>query len=151
MKTYDAFVIGEANVDLVIVGCNQLPLPGQEIFVCDMNQHVGGGAALFSMTLAKLGKKLAFKGIVGTDYYGQYILEQFSECGIDTRFIERNDRNKTRISIAINPENDRSFILYAGTNAELQVEHVAIEDLMPSQLCSCLTLMSSSISILLIQ
>ncbi|WP_233147128.1 carbohydrate kinase family protein [Paenibacillus selenitireducens] len=132
MKTYDAFVIGDANVDLVIVGCNQLPLPGQEIFVRDMNLHVGGGAALFSITLAKLGKKLAFKGIVGTDYYGQYILEQFYQCGIDTSFIERSDRNKTGISIAINPENDRSFISYAGTNAELQVEHVAIEDLMPS-------------------
>ncbi|MDQ8734717.1 carbohydrate kinase family protein [Paenibacillus sp. LHD-38] len=133
MKTYDAVVIGDANVDLVITGCNELPLPGQEVFVRDMTIHVGGGAALFSITLAKLGKKLAFKGILGKDYYGQYILNQFHRYGIDTSYVKKSDLNQTGISIAINPERDRSFISYAGTNSELQLGQVAIEDLVLSK------------------
>ena len=133
LKTYDALVIGDANVDLVIVGCNTLPLPGQEIFVEDMSLHVGGGAALFSLTLAKLGKNVAFKGIVGQDYYGQYVLEQFCLAGIDTSYMVRSDQNSTGISIAINPERDRSFISYAGTNAELQIDQIADLEPIPAR------------------
>ncbi|WP_018757146.1 carbohydrate kinase family protein [Paenibacillus terrigena] len=133
LKTFDALVIGDANVDLVIVGCNTLPLPGQEIFVQDMSLHVGGGAALFSLTLAKLGKTVAFKGIVGQDYYGQYVLNQFHLAGIDTSYTKRSDQNTTGISIAINPERDRSFISYAGTNAELQVDQVADLEPIPAR------------------
>jgi len=122
LKTYDALVIGDANVDLVVVGCNALPLPGQEIFVEDMSLHVGGGAAIFGLTLAKLGKAVAFKGVVGQDYYGQYVLDQFRQAGIDTSALKRSDLGATGLSIAINPERDRSFISYAGTNAELQLD-----------------------------
>jgi sugar/nucleoside kinase (ribokinase family) len=61
------------------------------------------GAALFSMTLAKLGMNLAFKGIVGDDPYGEYLIDEFKRYGIDTRYIKRSKHNNTGISIAINP------------------------------------------------
>ncbi|WP_152391815.1 carbohydrate kinase family protein [Paenibacillus guangzhouensis] len=133
MKTYDALVIGDANVDLVVVGCNALPLPGQEIFVEDMSLHVGGGAAIFGLTLAKLGKAVAFKGVVGQDYYGQYVLDQFRQAGIDTSYVKRSDLGATGLSIAINPERDRSFISYAGTNAELQIDPFIDLDAVPAR------------------
>ncbi|KRE49932.1 carbohydrate kinase family protein [Paenibacillus sp. Soil724D2] len=124
MNKFDAVVIGDANIDLVVVGCNQIPLPGQEIFVEDMLMHVGGGAALFTISLAKLGLHVAFNGVLGDDGYGHYIREQFGRYGIDTSLILTSQTSRTGITIAINPEQDRSFITYAGSNAEMQVSEL---------------------------
>ncbi|MBB6672445.1 carbohydrate kinase family protein [Cohnella nanjingensis] len=121
MKPYDVVVIGDANIDLVVAGCNEMPEPGQEVLVNDMTLHVGGGAALFSLALAKLGMKLAFNGVLGEDGFGQFIRERFLQSGIDTRYIRSSSKYNTGISIAINPEKDRSFITYTGTNAELSL------------------------------
>ncbi|SDW78414.1 carbohydrate kinase family protein [Paenibacillus sp. CF384] len=120
MKKYDAIVIGDANIDLVVAGCNELPKPGQEVLVQNMTIHVGGGAALFSMALAKLGLKIAFNGILGEDGFGQFVRDHLTEHGIDTSYI-RISGSSTGISIAINPEKDRSFITYMGSNAELSM------------------------------
>ncbi|SDN37598.1 pfkB family carbohydrate kinase [Paenibacillus sp. yr247] len=110
MKKFDAVVIGDANIDLVVIGCNQIPQPGQEIFVENMMMHVGGGAALFTISLAKLGLHVAFDGVLGDDGYGHYIREQFQRYGIDTSLIRTSKISNTGITIAINPELDRSFI-----------------------------------------
>jgi sugar/nucleoside kinase (ribokinase family) len=123
LKNYDVIVIGDANIDLVVAGCNELPAPGQEVLVQNMTIHVGGGAALFSLALAKLGMKIAFNGVLGEDGFGQFVRDQFSRYGIDTSYIRKSSRN-TGISIAINPENDRSFITYTGSNAELSLQQL---------------------------
>ncbi|MCD9023563.1 carbohydrate kinase family protein [Cohnella silvisoli] len=124
MKSYDAIVIGDVNIDLVVAGCNELPGPGQEVHVHNMTLHVGGGAALFSMALAKLGMKVAFNGSLGGDGFGQFVRDQFILSGIDTSFIKTSNLNNTGISIAINPEKDRSFITYLGSNAELNLQQL---------------------------
>lgn len=129
MKTFDAVVIGDANIDLVVVGCNQVPQPGQEIYVENMMMHVGGGAALFSLALAKLGLHVAFNGILGDDEYGRFIRERFAQSGIDTRLIQTSKIHKTGISIAFNPDTDRSFITYAGSNMELQMDRLDLEQI----------------------
>lgn len=124
MIQYDAIVIGDANIDLVVAGCNDLPAPGQEVLVHNMTLHVGGGAALFSLTLSKLGLRIAFNGILGKDGFGQFVINQLHESGIDTSFIRTSILNNTGISIAINPEKDRSFITYMGSNAELSLQQL---------------------------
>ncbi|WP_219834163.1 carbohydrate kinase family protein [Paenibacillus sp. R14(2021)] len=124
MKQYDVIVIGDANVDLVVAGCSDMPGPGQEVFVRNITLHVGGGAALFSLSLARLGLRTAFNGVLGDDGFGQFVKERFNQSGIDTRFIRTSNRNNTGISIAINPEKDRSFISYMGSNAELDLQQL---------------------------
>ncbi|GGD47768.1 carbohydrate kinase family protein [Paenibacillus nasutitermitis] len=127
VKKFDAVVIGDANIDLVVAGCNEIPKPGQEIFVDQMMLHVGGGAALFSISLAKLGMKVAFNGILGDDGHGRYVREQFVQYGIDTSMLETTTVFATGITIAINPEVDRSFITYAGSNQLLDVSKLDLE------------------------
>jgi hypothetical protein len=61
---------------------------------------------------------VALNGILGEDYYGRFIMDKFKELNIDTTYIRLSKLNKTGISIAINPEKDRSFITYMGSNAE---------------------------------
>ncbi|XEC93988.1 carbohydrate kinase family protein [Paenibacillus tarimensis] len=124
MKTFDAVVIGDVNIDLIVVGYGEPPLPGQEVFVENMLTYIGGGAALFGLALAKLGLKLSFHGILGKDYYGQYLLNELERHGIDTGSMVFSETNRTGITIALRPEKDRSFITYAGSNAELSLRRI---------------------------
>lgn len=128
-KHYDVVSIGDLNIDLIVVGCEEIPGPGQEIMVENMHVHIGGGAALFSMALAKLGLRLAVNGVLGDDRNGSYIIDQFRQLNIDTSYIRLSRSNKTGISIAINPENDRSFITYTGTNAEVSLDSLDEESM----------------------
>ncbi|RED58566.1 carbohydrate kinase family protein [Cohnella lupini] len=123
---FDAVVIGDANIDLVVSGCNQIPEPGQEILVDNIAMHVGGGAALFAVSLAKLGIRVAFNGVLGEDNHGRYIRDRFAEYGIDTRMVQTSKEHNTGISIAFNPGSDRSFITYWGSNLELRFDNLDI-------------------------
>jgi sugar/nucleoside kinase (ribokinase family) len=129
LETFDAVVIGDANIDLVVVGSGQVPESGQEVFVDNMMIHLGGGAALFSVSLAKLGLQVAFNGVLGDDANGHFIRNRFAEYGIDTRMIQTSQIHSTGISIAFNPETDRSFITYAGSNMELQVDKLDLNQI----------------------
>ncbi|MCY9666725.1 carbohydrate kinase family protein [Paenibacillus alginolyticus] len=129
MKKFDAVVIGDANIDLVVAGLNQIPQPGQEIFVNNMTMHVGGGAALFAISLAKLGLHVAFNGVLGDDGYGHYVRDEFGQYGIDTSLIRTSKTSNTGITIAINPETDRSFITYGGSNMELQIKDLDLSQI----------------------
>jgi len=129
LKMFDAVVIGDANIDLIVAGCDQVPEPGQEMFVDRMTMHVGGGAALFAISLAKLGLRVAFNGVLGKDLLGSYVRERFAEYGIDTRMVRASEIHNTGISIALNPERDRSFISYAGSNQEMRLEELDPEQI----------------------
>ncbi|MFF2481325.1 carbohydrate kinase family protein [Paenibacillus sp. NPDC058071] len=129
VKHFDAVVIGDANVDLAVVGANEIPLPGQEVYVDEVMLNVGGGAAIFSLALAKLGQRVAFNGVLGDDLYGRYVREHFAKYGIDTRMIKTSKIHQTGISIAFNPDQDRSFITYAGTNTELRMNELDYEQI----------------------
>jgi sugar/nucleoside kinase (ribokinase family) len=129
LKKFDVIVIGDANIDLIVVGGNQVPAKGQEIFVDNMLMNVGGGAALFAISLAKLGLRVAFNGILGDDHLGRFIREEFALHGIDTSFIKTSAIHHTGISIAFNTDSDRSFISYAGSNQELRMDHIDLEEM----------------------
>ena len=60
-KKWDVYVYGDINVDLVIPGVEHLPLPGQEDVVETMNTYVGGGAAIFTLGIGKLGLNPVFQ------------------------------------------------------------------------------------------
>lgn len=124
VKKWDVYVVGDINVDLIVPDMNSLPSPGQEINVDNMTLNVGGGAAIFTLGLAKLGVKAAFNGIIGDDMCGKFILNELKSRSIDTSLIRISEQNKTGISIALTNENDRSFITYMGTNTELDINSV---------------------------
>ncbi|KIL41373.1 carbohydrate kinase [Gordoniibacillus kamchatkensis] len=129
MRKFDAVVVGDVNIDLVVAGHKGVPLPGQEVYVDSIGMHIGGGAALFGVALAKLGMKLALAGVLGKDYYGQYLLDQLAQHNIDTSKIKISRVNGTGISIALHPETDRSFITYAGSNAELGIGQLDLDSI----------------------
>lgn len=107
---------------MIVQGFLTMPQPGQEVHVDHIDTVIGGGAALSSSGLARLGLRTAFYGILGRDLYGDYLHAQLQASGIHTDFIQRDALVGTGISIAVNVEANRSFITYSGTNANLNLD-----------------------------
>lgn len=128
-KKWDVFVYGDINVDIVIPNVEKFPLPGQEDMVDIMDTYVGGGAALFTLGLGKLGLKPVFDGAIGNDCYGSFILTELKKNNIDTSLLQISKENKTGISISFTNEKDRSFLTYMGTNKEIDIGKVNIENI----------------------
>ncbi|MBP3292642.1 MAG: carbohydrate kinase family protein, partial [Clostridia bacterium] len=94
-KKWDVYVYGDVNIDLVVPGVESLPEPGSEVDVPVMETFVGGGAALFTLGLAKLGLTPVFQGSIGRDMYGEYIRNLFRELGVDDSLLLDSDTKKT--------------------------------------------------------
>lgn len=124
---WDAFIYGDVNVDIVIPGVDHFPLPGQEDVVDTMNTYVGGGAALFTLGLGKLGLKPVFQGTIGNDCYGKFILEELKKTNTDCSLLTVSRSNKTGISISFTNEKDRCFLTCRGTNSEIDLDSIELD------------------------
>lgn len=126
-KKWDVYVYGDINIDLVIPNVNKLPLPGQEDVVETMNTYVGGGAAIFTLGVGKLGLHPVFQGTIGDDCYGRFILDEFRDKHVDQALLGISNINQTGISISFTNEKDRSFLTYRGTNNEIDLSKIDLD------------------------
>ncbi|BCJ97501.1 carbohydrate kinase family protein [Anaerocolumna chitinilytica] len=126
-KKWDVFIYGDVNIDIVIPGIEKFPEPGQEDITDVMDTFVGGGAALFTLGLGKLGLRPVFQGSVGNDCYGKFILEEFQKSNVDLSLLTYSNQNKTGISLSFTNEKDRSFLTYRGTNSEINIGEVDLD------------------------
>jgi sugar/nucleoside kinase (ribokinase family) len=91
-------------------------------------QGMGGAPPNVLAGLARLGAKfpLSGAGIVGYDAAGDWILEQCTKLGIDTRLIARTDQGPTSYTDVMNVERTgrRTFFHQHGVNALLGPESI---------------------------
>ena len=66
-KTWDVVVVGDFFMDVVMSGFYMMPRLGEEAFAKTLRQEIGGGAAITSSGLARLGLKVAVLGVVGKE------------------------------------------------------------------------------------
>ncbi|MBS6195523.1 MAG: carbohydrate kinase family protein [Clostridiales bacterium] len=126
-KKWDVYVYGDVNIDIVIPGVEKFPEPGQEDEVDTMETFVGGGAALFTLGVGKLGLHPVFQGEVGDDCYGELIRKKFHDSNVDDSLLGTSTTRKTGISLSFTNEKDRSFLTYRGTNETICIDAVDVE------------------------
>lgn len=114
-KKWDVYVCGDVNVDLAAPGVKRIPAPGQEEEIPYMGTYPGGGAALFTMGIGKLGLHPVFQGVVGDDFYGRMLKEELEAVHVDTSLLAVDKEGSTGISISFTDASDRSFLTYRGT------------------------------------
>lgn len=127
MKNCDILVIGDINPDIIITGAEKYPGPGEEILVNDINVTTGGGAAITSLALAKLGLNVTLYGCIGKDVFSEMLLKDLTDVGVDISNIIRLDDVKAGSTIAISNEIDRSFITYRGALDKLDLYSISDE------------------------
>lgn len=110
----DVIVVGELNVDLILNQIAEFPQIGKEILAQDMALTLGSSSAIFASNLSSLGADVLFKGAIGNDMFGDFVISELSGRGVDTSAIIRNQQLKTGATVAINVGNDRAMVTYPG-------------------------------------
>lgn len=122
-RPLDCLVAGEANADLLIDGIARLEFEKEKL-AADMNLVLGGSSSIFAFNLARLGAKVAFAGIVGDDFFGQFVEQRLRWAGVDTRALQRRPNVKTGLTIWCKQGAKRAGITYAGSMALLRSRDV---------------------------
>ncbi|ADL06710.1 carbohydrate kinase family protein [Lacrimispora saccharolytica] len=112
MKEIDVLIAGTPNIDLIVPPYDALPGPGEEIRVDNIYVLCGGGVAITSIGLSKLGMKTMIYGAVHHDLFGEFILQEMQKYGVKVK--TRRSEKSTGISIALDVDKDRRFITYDG-------------------------------------
>jgi len=106
-------VIGELNVDMIMSGMSDLPGLGREILAGDVHIVMGSSSAIRSAGLARLGEA-DFLGKVGTDYYGDFVVEQLRLLDVGTEHMIHDDTARTGVTVSLTYPDDRMLITYLG-------------------------------------
>src|SRR4051812_46152753 len=82
-------IIGNLNIDLILRGIEQMPAWGQEVMGTGHTAASAGQAGTLAMCLAHLGVPVSVVSAVGTDQFGDQILRDLGNAGVDLTAVER--------------------------------------------------------------
>lgn len=122
---FDVTSLGIIVVDVIARPVDKMPEPGKVVLVNDTAVYLGGLAAATSRVLAKLGGNVALIGKVGTDRFGDFVLDTLRGSGVNTAGVKRDAETKTSVTlVAVSTDGERSFFHYAGANGAVREEDV---------------------------
>ncbi len=104
-------VIGNLNIDLIIRDVPGMPAWGQEVFGANRLQISAGQAGYLAFALGRLGVDTRLIGNVGQDLYGQQILSDLRDFGVDARGVQVTAGGSTGITVAmVRSDGERAFV-----------------------------------------
>jgi ribokinase len=125
----DIVVIGSLNADLV-VRLPRFPAPGETIRGEDLAIVPGGKGANQAVAAARLGARVAMVGCVGADSFGDSLIQNVKNNGVDAAHIQRDGSAATgTATILVDAKGQNSIVLSPGANAR-----VSPDDLRPDML-----------------
>jgi sugar/nucleoside kinase (ribokinase family) len=135
VRNCDLLVVGEINVDLILVGTDVKPEFGQiEKLVDAALLTIGSSSVIIACAAARLGLKTAFVGMVGDDPLGRFMLEAMTLHGIDVSSCIVDDNAQTGVSVILSPvgaSDQRAILSAPGCANDLtaeQVDRALLED-----------------------
>lgn len=105
---------GEAFEDLIFVGLDRIPGPGEEVKTDTFTATVGGGAVITSVTAARLGMKVDLLTAVGPAAVKRLRSERVRLSNL----IRPGEAHA--ITAAFSTDDDRAFVTFNGVNAKLE-------------------------------
>ncbi len=121
--------IGHATYDTTLP-LPEFPIENKKTRLKEKIECGGGPAANAAYLLAKWGMDTTFVGIVGNDYYGNNIIKEFNEVGVNTEYIEKNSEIATDSSYIISNLSNGSRTIITAKNDTIDelIEPVEIKD-----------------------
>ncbi|MDO9464248.1 MAG: sugar kinase [bacterium] len=103
--------LGILVADVVAKPVNDIPGRGKLGIVEKIELHTGGCASNTGAALRKLGVDTALIGKVGNDGFGDYLIKEMSQCGLNIHGIKRDNNVNTSCSLAlVEDDGERRFI-----------------------------------------
>ena len=95
-------VAGEINPDLILSGPDVTPRFEQgEILIESAELTIGSSAAIFASAVARLGLKVGIVGVVGKDFFGQFMLDGLAKRGVHVSPAIVDDTLQTGLSVIL--------------------------------------------------
>lgn len=132
-KKYDVIVIGELNVDLILNQIESFPEVGKEILAAKMDLVLGSSSAIFASNLSSLGAKVSFLGKIGTDIFGDLVIDSLQKKGVNTDLIIRESQLKTGATVVLNYGEDRANVTHPGAMEHLSIDDIDVEKIRESK------------------
>jgi len=107
----DICIAGNLNIDLIIRNVPKLPEWGQEVAGSNHIAVSSGQGGYLALALAKMGTPIRMVGNLAGDSFGDQIIDDLKEAGVDISDVEILDDCKTGITVAIVREDgERAFV-----------------------------------------
>lgn len=127
MQQKPILVVGSLNMDQV-VRVPRMPRMGETLLGGNSLKFVPGGkGANQAVALARMGASVAMAGRVGTDSFGDRLLDAMRAEGIDTQLITRDSEESTGTAfIFLSHEGENGIVVAGGTNMQVgeDTEHM---------------------------
>ena len=121
----DVLCLGIFVADVLAKPIEKMPERGKLELFDEMELHTGGCANNTAIGLARLGISSGAMGKVGVDGFGDFVLHNLRENGVDTRgMVQASHANTSFTFVMIAPDGERSFLHYIGANATLREEDI---------------------------
>lgn len=114
MHRIDLLTVGEAFEDLIFVGLERLPKPGEEVKTSQFVQTIGGGAVISAIAAARLGVKC---GIVSG--LSAPAARRLKQEGVQVTNL-RQDGEPHAVTASLSTRANRSFVTFNGINDQLE-------------------------------
>ena len=112
-------VVGSLNADLV-VRAPRFPQPGETISGEDLQVIPGGKGSNQAVAAARLGVDVSILGRLGTDNFGDYLLENLKTNKVDARLVQRDDASTGTAIIIVDSNGQNSIVLSPGANGKVK-------------------------------
>jgi sugar/nucleoside kinase (ribokinase family) len=116
----DVLSLGIYVIDVLGRPIDQFPEKGKLALFDELEIHTGGCANNTAIALTRLGISAGAMGKVGTDAFGDLILQTLIDNGADTAGMQQDPSTSTSFSfVAVASDGERTFYHYIGANGEL--------------------------------
>ncbi|MFC6267459.1 ribokinase [Frigoriflavimonas asaccharolytica] len=116
-------VIGSSSIDLVL-NVPHYPAQNDTIMATNVQSFFGGKGANQAVAAARLGASVYFVGAVGMDPFGQQVLRNLKDEGVNVAFVYECEEVATGAAYVTAAENKNTIIVVPAANNELNKNHI---------------------------
>jgi len=108
---FDLLAVGRPSVDVIFSGLPEWPRLGLDVDAAAL--AVCAGTSFNTPAAAhRLGLRVGYVALVGSDSWSQIIVQEFEAEGLPTDFLRVADRPLRFVSVALNQDHDRGFVTF---------------------------------------
>jgi ribokinase len=116
-------VVGSVTMDMVT--CTpQIPRIGQTIIGTSFSTTPGGKGANQAVAAARLGYPVQFVGMVGDDTYGQQLIQNLADAGVETSAMETASGSSGLAPIFLAADGQNAIVVVPGANGQVDTAYV---------------------------
>jgi ribokinase len=108
-------VFGSLNMDIVIP-VRTLPRPGETVLTASYLMAPGGKGMNQAVAAARVGAPVAMAGCVGSDIFGDRLLEVLAAEGVDASLVRRVPEPTGTAAVAVDAEGENAIVVASGAN-----------------------------------